>query len=778
MKLNRAKLTVIALGCSLAALPAQNAVPAPTAYSTLQVISNGDSDAVIAEKAAKVLPRPNQTAWMRLEWTFFLHFGPNSFHGVEWGSGREEPSLFNPTAFDADQWVSAMKDAGGKMIVLVCKHHDGLCLWQTRYTPHSVASSPWLDGKGDEVRAVAAAARKYGLKLGVYLSPADLYQLRTNPRNPGGYYGDGSSNVLSVIPTDPASFKSDPSKGRSPPPHFKKYTYVVDDYNRYFLNQLYELLTEYGPIQEVWFDGANPDPSVHETYDYNAWYDLIRHLQPGAVIMGKGPDVRWVGNEGGVGRTTEWSVIPLPMSPDSFRWPDMSAGNLGSLARLKPGSHLWWYPAEVNVTILANGSWFWAPQKHPRRLSELVDIYYRSIGRNGNLILNLSPDSRGLIPDDQLEALRKMSQIVKDTFATNLAAGGRLAADTSNKAHKPSSALDRNLDTWWEAAPGKTNGTLTLTLPKAVTFDAVSLQEAVDHRGQRIESFAIDAWNGSDWVAAERISSDEMTTVGHRRLIRLKSPVTTSQARIRITGSRLEPTLAEVGLFKQFVVGLPPTISGRDTNGLVTISNTANCKMVYKVDGTAPTTNSPVYNSPIVVPSGGTVQAANLMPNGRLGMVASRSFAGLAPVGWKVTSVDSQEADQTNRAAANAIDGNPSTFWQTRLNADLALPHYLTVDMGTSRRIAGLTYLPRQDGSLDGTVEIYRFETSPNGRNWTTNVDAGRFGNIRNNPALQEVPFAPVTARFFRFTALQGINTNGWTSAAEISVLSADASGD
>ena len=440
---------------------------APIPYSTIQVISNGDSAAVIAEKAAKVLPRANQTDWMRLEWTFFLHFGPNSFHGVEWGSGREEPSLFNPTAFDADQWVRAMKDAGGKMIVLVCKHHDGLCLWQTRYTPHSVAASPWLDGKGDEVRGVADAAHKYGLKLGVYLSPADLYQLRTNPKNPGGYYGDGSSNVLSVIPTEPANFKSDPSKGRAPAPGFRKYTYAVDDYNRYFLNQLYELLTQYGPIQEVWFDGANPDPSVHETYNYNAWYDLIRHLQPGAVIMGKGPDVRWVGNEGGVGRTTEWSVIPLPTSPETFRWPDMTAGDLGSRAKLKPGSYLWWYPAEINVTILANGAWFWAPQKHPRSLSELVDIYYRSIGRNGNLILNLSPDTRGLIPDDELEALSKMSQIIKDTFATDLAAGGKLSADNSNRSHKPSLALDRNLDTWWEAAPGQTNGTLTLTLPKA-----------------------------------------------------------------------------------------------------------------------------------------------------------------------------------------------------------------------------------------------------------------------------------------------------------------------
>ena len=762
-------LLALARGLTLA----DPAAVAPVSFATEQVISNGDSAAVIAEKAAKVLPRANQTDWMRLEWTFFLHFGPNAFHGVEWGSGREEPSLFNPTAFDADQWVSAMAKAGGRMIVLVCKHHDGLCLWPTRYTAHSVAASPWLNGQGSVVKAVADAAHKYGLKLGVYLSPADLYQLRTNPKNPGGYYGDGSGNVLSVIPTDPAGFKTNPAAGRAPAPGFTNYTYVVDDYNRYFLNQLYELLTEYGPIQEVWFDGANPDPSVKETYDYNAWYDLIRRLQPGAVIMGKGPDVRWVGNEGGFGRTTEWSVVPLRVPPDQCRWPDLQDGDLGSRARLVPGSHLWWYPAEINVTMLANGAWFWAPPKHPRSLSELVDIYYRSIGRNGNLILNLSPDTRGLIPDDQLEALDKMSRVIKDTFATNLAAGGKLTADNASDSHDPSLALDGNLDTWWEAAPGHTNGSLVLTLPAAVTFDVVSLQEAVDHRGQRIESFAIDTWNGSDWVVAEKIASDELTTVGHRRLIRLKSPVTTSQVRIRITSSRLEPTLAEIGLFKQSVYSLSPAISDRDPDNRVTISNPGGCQMVYTLDGTEPATGSPVYTSPIKLALSGTVKAACVMPNGQLGIVASKTFAGLSPVGWKVVAVDSQEMGGENNGAANAIDGNSSTIWHTRWNEDLALPHYLTVDMGKSRRIGGFTYLPRQDGNANGVVENYRFETSADGVNWTTNIVSGAFANIRNNPSLQEVPFAPVNARFFRFTALREVNQNGWTSAAEISVLPA-----
>ena len=513
-------------------------------YATLQTISSSDSDAVIVEKAAKVLPRPNQTAWMRLEETFFLHFGPNTFNHVEWGTGREDPSVYNPTALNADQWLSAMKDAGGKMIILVCKHHDGMALWPSRYTKHSVAASPWRGGKGDEVREVAEAARKYGVKLGVYLSPADLYQLRTNPTNPNGYYGDGTEKLRSVIPTDPASFKSDPSKGRTPPKGFKSYTYEVDDYNRYFLNQLYELLTQYGPIREVWFDGANPDPSVHETYDYAAWYDMIRHLQPQAIIACKGPDVRWVGNEGGVGRTTEWSVIPVPALPETYRWPDQTQQDLGSRSKLVPGSYLWWYPAETNEPILHG--WFWAPNKSVRTAAELIDIYYQSVGRNSNMLMNLSPDSRGLIPDNQLANLHLMSQVIKQTFARNLAAGATLTADNSNPTHRPSLALDSNLDTWWEAAPGHSTATLTLKLPAARTFDAVSLQEAVDHRSQRIESFAIDVWDGSEWKQV-----DEQTTVGHKRLLRWDSPVTTDQVRIRITGSRLEPTLAEVGLFKQ-----------------------------------------------------------------------------------------------------------------------------------------------------------------------------------------------------------------------------------
>ncbi|MBP1202107.1 alpha-L-fucosidase [Duganella sp. 1411] len=761
MKRN-ALVAALALAFAPTAIAATPTIP----YATEHVIAPGDTDAVIAEKAAKVLPRPNQSAWMRLERTFFLHFGVNTFNQVEWGSGREDPAIFNPPALDAKQWLRSVKQLDGKMLVLVAKHHDGFAMWPSRYTGHSSAASPWRGGKGDLVREVADAARADGVKLGIYLSPADLYQLRTNPVNPAGYYGNGSPKLKTTIPTDPASFKGDPSKGRAPAPGFKSYSYEVDDYNRYFLNQLYELLTQYGPVHEVWFDGANPDPSVQQAYDYGAWYDLIRKLQPDAVIMGKGPDVRWVGTESGYGRTTEWSVVPLPTAPGDFTWPDMH-GDLGHRAQLTPGSHLWWYPAETNVTMLANGQWFWARDKRPRPVTQLVDIYYSSIGRNGNLILNLSPDNRGLVPDDQVQALGQMAEIVDTTFATNLAAGARVTADQAARGHGATSALDGKLDTWWEAA-GRDGGALTLTMPKAVKFDVVSLQEAVDRRGQRIESFVIETWNGAAWVAAEPIASDALTTVGHRRLVRLRAPVSTDRVRVRITGARLHPTLAEVGLYLQSTDLLPPVIAERDADGKVALSHPAGGAIVYTTDGTAPRAGSPVYGAPLAVASG-VVKAARVLPGGRLGVVGTRDFIGLSPRGWQVVVADGDAGN-----AALAIDGDPGTYWEGQWTAETKAPRAVTVDMGQRRRIAGVVYLPRQDGQLNGTVENFRFEVSEDGVRWTTAIERGTFANVRNNPDLQQARFAPVRARYFRFTALDDVWRNGWTNAAELSVIPAE----
>jgi alpha-L-fucosidase len=322
--------------------------------------------------------------------------------------------------------------------------------------------------------------------------------------------------------------------------------------------------------------------------------------------------------------------------------------------------------------------------------------------------------------------------------------------------------MDGNLDTWWEAAAGQTNAALTLTLPGAVTFDVVSLQEAVDHRSQRIESFTIDTWDGSAWTTVDR-----QTTVGHKRLLRLRTPVTTSQVRVHITGSRLEPTLCEVGLFKQAVLAPPPLISERSADGFVTLSNPNGLKIVYTTDGSSPKPTSAVYTTALSLPLGGTIQAACLSTQGRLGTMASKSFPGIIPTGWKIVGADSQDVSP----ASNAIDGDNNTIWQTSTNTPL--PRSLTVDMGTERRIAGFTYLPRQDRSRDGVVDTYRFETSTDGKTWTATTESGRFGNIRNNPMLQEVTFPAVAARYFRFTALREVGNTGCASAAEISVIAA-----
>jgi alpha-L-fucosidase len=731
--------------------------PAPIVYDTAQVLLPDDSDARIIEKAAKLLPRPAQVAWQRLETTFFIHYGPNAFTGVEWGSGKESPAVFQPTAFDAGQWVDEIDAAGGKLVMLVVKHHDGFCLWPSRYTGHDVASSPWLDGQGNVVRAVADECAARGIQFGIYLSPADLYQIESAPGIGSGFYGNGSATRASVIPTDPAAFASAPSTGRTPPAGQPVLEYAVDDYNRYFLNQLYELLTEYGPIAEVWFDGANPkQTNPPQLYNRGAWYDLIRTLQPDAMIAIKGPDVRWVGNEEGHARETEWSPLPIPNSPATHDWADMMANDLGSRARLTRGSHLTWYPAEADVPILHG--WFWAAGKSVRSTGELIDIYYASVGRNANLLLNLSPDNRGLIPDNQLVPLRGMSQVIRQTFADNLATGASASASSTLAGNEPSLLLDGDLDTWWEPAAGISTPEVIVQFPASRTFDHVVMQEAIATRGQRIESVAVDTWSGSSWI--QRATT---TTVGHKRIVRFSTPVTSDRLRLRILQSRLEPSLAEVSVFRGASFVVPPVIGSRDAAGNVTLSANAGLGIRYTTDGSEPTPASPAYTAPVPLALGGTLRAIAVQGTSHSFSVA-KEFPGPVPTAWQVVSASSADGAHP---AAQAIDDRADTRWQTALGV---LPHHLTIDMGAPRWIRGFTYLPRSGGGA-GTVKRFRFETSVDGSVWEE-AASGEFANIRNNPVLQKNAFtATVRARYFRFTALEEIDGGSLASAAEISVL-------
>jgi alpha-L-fucosidase len=497
------------------------------------------------EKLAAVAPSDRQYDWQsRHDVYAFIHFGPNTFTGREWGDGKESPSVFNPSALDARQWAKALKSAGMTMAILTVKHHDGFCLWPSRYTEQSVKNSPWKDGKGDVVREFVDAVRAEGMEVGIYLSPADLFQIESVD----GYYGDRSEYIDTVIPTDPASFKSDPTKTRPTPTEGfgANITYAckADSYNRYFLNQLYELLTEYGPVASMWFDGATPKSKGGQKYAYAAWYELIRKLQPNAVITVKGPDVRWVGNENGIARETEWSVIGLDKPVAEFQWPDMTGKILSDRATLAKAAFLHWYPAEANVSILPG--WFYHDDRNIKSPERLMDLYERSVGRNASFLVNVPPDKRGLFSGAAVASLKGFGELRQNRYGANLATDVTAASSSSLPDHSPSLALDGKYETYWEAATqSSADGPVTLefTLPRLVTYRRIVLQEQIK-RGQRVEAFIIEAEQpDGTW---QKLA--EGTTIGYKRILAV--PDSSAQhLRIRFDRYRVAPTIAEVTLF-------------------------------------------------------------------------------------------------------------------------------------------------------------------------------------------------------------------------------------
>jgi alpha-L-fucosidase len=472
-------------------------------------IAAGSSEATVVRQAANVTPSPRQLRWQQLELTGFIHFGINTFTNKEWGDGTESPQLFNPTALDAKQWVRACKDGGIKQVILTAKHHDGFCLWPSNFTEHSVKNSPWKNGQGDVVREVAEACRAQGVGFGVYLSPWD--------RN-SKYFGDTAQ------------------------------------YNNYFVNQLTELLSNYGRVDEVWFDGANGEGPTgkKQVYDFNRWYTLIRKLQPTAAIAVMGPDVRWVGTESGYGRETEWSVVPLEtQSQDqvaansqkeaSFAPKNMMDNDLGSRAKIRQAQNLVWYPAEIDVSI--RPGWFYHPAEDTqvKTPAQLLDIYNSSVGRNGVLLLNIPPDKSGRISQNDLVSLKAWKAALDKTYAKNLLQGAKI---TGTNASQAKALLDTNYDTHWTTTGRDTTAVLNFTFPAPQKFDVLQLQENISV-GQRIEQFVLEYKRGEEWKTVVA-----GTTVGYKRILKFEL-LQAQYLRLRITASRLNPTLSAVGVYKQ-----------------------------------------------------------------------------------------------------------------------------------------------------------------------------------------------------------------------------------
>ncbi|MCL1952184.1 MAG: alpha-L-fucosidase [Oscillospiraceae bacterium] len=422
------------------------------------------------EEAARVVPSPRQLAWQELEFYGFVHFGINTFTNQEWGAGSENPALFNPKKLDCRQWARIFKAAGMRGMVLTAKHHDGFCLWPSEATGHSVAASPWKDGRGDVVREAAAACKAYGLKFGIYLSPWDRHEMT---------YGTGEA------------------------------------YNAFYKRQLRELLTNYGELFCVWFDGACGEGKNgrKQEYDWQGYYDLIRELQPNAVISICGPDVRWVGNEAGVCRSSEWSVVPKKTGDQTF-W------DLGSRkAIMKAKEPLVWHPAEVDVSI--RDGWFYHEKEDysVKPLAKLRDIYYKSVGGNAALLLNVPPNQEGLIAQRDMDTLISLGAQLQIDFKENLAEDS-IVTDTCrlDEAHAGQMALEPGHGTYWHSGPLEGKAALVLDLGGDYDIDKIVLKEHIA-TGQQVEKFALYADRNCTAEGAPKWKElAKGTTIGHKRI--------------------------------------------------------------------------------------------------------------------------------------------------------------------------------------------------------------------------------------------------------------------
>lgn len=455
--------------------------------------------------ANEVVPSDVQFSYQQLEFVGFIHFTVNTFTDKEWGYGNESPEIFNPTELDAEQWVKVAKDAGMQELILTAKHHDGFCLWPSQYTEHSVKNSPYKNGEGDIVKELVDACRKHGLKVGLYLSPWD--------RNHADY---GQAEYLT-----------------------------------YYRNQLRELLTNYGEINEIWFDGANGGDGYYgganevrkidraTYYDWPTTFALVKELQPDIKIFSDaGPDIHWIGNEHGFAGEEFWSTI----QSDSLV---IGASN-PSYLNSGDSNGQDWIIGQCDVSI--RPGWFYHASQDDKVKSpqQLLDIYYKSVGRNAVLLVNLPPDKRGLIHEYDIDSLQAFRQILEETFATNLANGASANANNYRLSHEkfaPENVLDGQHSTYWTTDDKVFPAEITLEFAESANFDRILIQEPIQ-LGQRVSKFSLQAKNGDQWDTIY-----EGTTIGYKRLIRTES-VQTNQLRLVVDAANNTVAISNIEVYK------------------------------------------------------------------------------------------------------------------------------------------------------------------------------------------------------------------------------------
>ncbi len=705
-------------------------------------VEQTDNEQIILDKATRVVPSKNQLDALKNEFIAFIHLGPNTFTRMEWGTGKEDPKIFDLKELHTDQWCEAMKSAGIKMVIITVKHHDGFVLWQSRYTTHGIMSTDFQGGKGDILKNLSASCKKYGLKLGIYLSPADLFQMES----PTGLYGNLSKQTERIIPRE--------ITGR-PFANKTKFKFTVDDYNEYFLNQLFELLTEYGPVDEVWFDGAHPKHKGGQTYNYIAWKELIHKLAPHAVVFGKG-DIRWCGNEGGGTRDTEWNVIPYSTNPDTMNmFKDLTAKDLGSreaLLSMEKPYYLHYQPAETNTSI--REGWFYRDDtsQQVRSTDNVFDIYERAVGGNSIFLLNIPPNRNGMFSERDVNTLKETGKRIQETYGTNLL----------NAAKGPKEILDNNENTF--VLLKKQPMEIILSMPHKITLNRLMIQEAISAYGERVEKHAVDAWVNNGWKEVAQV-----TNIGYKRILRFPE-VTTAKIRIRILESRQLP-VAISHVSAHYYVNRPPMLDAtRNIDGKVTIkarqsfkwnkqyipngSNDENYSIYYTTDGSNPTASSQQYKEPFLL-EGKELKAVAVDKN-FTGPVY-RDIFGCIKKDWKIMDKNSEAPDSP---ALSVFDENPETYWMTEKGNGQA---YLVIDLGKEYSLKGFAYTPQRKTS-EGMIEEGVFKISNDGQTWET-ADTFKFGNLINDPTkrFHDFPHA-VKARYIRIEATV-IAANGDTAS-------------
>lgn len=663
------------------------------------------------------LPSERQLAWHELEFYAFVHFNMNTFTNMEWGYGDESPELFNPTELDARQWARVCKEAGMKGIILTAKHHDGFCLWPSEYTEHSVKNSPWKNGEGDVVRELADACEEYGLKMGVYLSPWD----RNHP------------------------------------------DYGKPEYITYFRNQLRELLTNYGDVFEVWFDGANGGSGWYggadeerridrqTYYDWENTWKIVRELQPMACLFSDaGPDVRWVGNEEGWAMKTNWAPIRRDeFYPGSPNYKELRSGH-------EDGTH--WVPAEVDVSI--RPGWYYHPSEDHKvkSLPHLLDIYYNSIGRNASFLLNFPVDTRGLIHENDVEQVMKLADAIKADFAENLAEGKKVEASNTrgnSRKYKGGNATDGNPDTYWATDDGVIEASLEIDFGSPTTLNRFLVQEDV-RLGQRVKEFTLEALSDGEWkdIAHE-------TTIGRKRILRFHN-VTADKLRFTILDSKACPVISNIEVYKAPKVLVEPKIR-RNKSGEVSIEVfDEGLEIRYTLDGLIPSKTSELYNGKFEWKKKGTIKAAAFDPStGDSSPVSTENFD-VVKEKWKVIGEYALENETTS-----IFDGNENTAW----NLEQEPPADIVIDLGETLQLNGFTYLPDQGRWNPGIIFKYELYVSRDSKNWGEPVSEGEFSNIKNSPVLQENTFEPVSGRYVKLRALSPAEENGRVGIAEFGVL-------